>query len=461
MPSDPGGDTCRVTMVAPRMRIDVALPTTVPLASLLPTLLWHSGEELAETGLAHGGWALQRAGDAPLDTAANVSALGIRDGDVLYLRPRERALPAAVYDDAADAIITTRHEQARSWRPEHARAAALTAVGVLMLGGAVMLSGSAAPRLAVAAAAAAAAILGLLGALAAARAFGDAVAGTVIGAGALPYAFLAGLDGARPAAGGLHGTTPPEFLAGAAALLVAAAIAAVAVGDPSSLLAGAFAAGLIAVGCALLALVTSGAGAAAAAICVALALTPVIAPLAYRLAGLPRPDIPDSAHELRQRVRSLDGADVAARAMTADRAVTAMVAATGVLVVTATTIMLTAPGWGGTALATLASGLLLLRARVFAGAAQRGWLTGAGLAGLLVVAAVAGPRLGAGAAIGVLAAAAVATATVAAAAVAPGRRVAPPLRRIADLADLAGTVATIPLALQVLHVFGAARALGG
>ena len=81
MPSDTGADTCRVTMVAPRVRIDVALPTTVPLASLLPTLLWHSGEQLAEEGLPHGGWALQRAGDAPLDTAVSVAALGIRGGE--------------------------------------------------------------------------------------------------------------------------------------------------------------------------------------------------------------------------------------------------------------------------------------------------------------------------------------------------------------------------------------------
>ncbi len=249
LPSDTGGDTCRVTMVAPRVRIDVALPTAVPLASLLPTLLWHSGEQLAEEGLAHGGWALQRAGDAPLDTAASVATLGIRDGDILYLRPRQEALPAAVYDDAADAIVTTLRDQARRWRPEHARAAALTAMGVALLAGAAALAGLEAQRLAVAGIAAAAAVLALLGAVAASRAFGDALAGTVLGAGALPFAFLAGLDGTASGAGGLHGSTPPEFLAGAAALLVTAAIAAVAVGDPGSMLAGALAAGLIAVCC--------------------------------------------------------------------------------------------------------------------------------------------------------------------------------------------------------------------
>lgn len=465
MPSDTGTDTCRVTMVAPRVRIDVALPTTVPLASLLPTLLWHSGEQLAEEGLPHGGWALQRASDAPLDTAASVAALGIRDGDILYLRPRQEALPAAVYDDAADAIVTTLRDQARRWRPEHARAAALATMGAAALAGAAMLAGLTTPRLAVAGVAAAAAVLALLGAVSASRAFGDAVAGTVLGAGALPYAFLAGLDGAGhaagPGGGGLHGVTPPEFLAGAAALLVTAAIAAVAVGDPGSMLTGALAGGLIGVGCSLLALVTSGAGAAAAAICLALALTPATAPVAYRLAGLPRPAVPTSAEELRQRAEPLDAAAVGARVMTADRVVTAMVAATAVAAVAGIVIMLTARDWGGTALAALASCLLLARARAFASAAQRGWLTGGGLAGLVLFGAVAAPRLGSAGDAGVLCALAVVVAVAAAAAITPGRRGAPSARRLVDLLELAGTLATIPLALQVLHVFSLARSLGG
>jgi type VII secretion integral membrane protein EccD len=453
-------------MVAPRVRIDVALPTTVPLASLLPTLLWHSGEQLAEEGLPHGGWALQRAGDAPLDTAASVAALGIRDGDILYLRPRQEALPAAVYDDAADAIVTTLRDQARRWRPEHARAAALATMGAAALAGAAMLAGLTTPRLAVAGVAAAAAVLALLGAVSASRAFGDAMAGTVLGAAALPYAFLAGLDGAGHAAGPgggglLHGVTPPEFLAGAAALLVTAAIAAVAVGDPGSMLTGALASGLIGVGCSLLALVTSGAGAGATAICLALALTPATAPVAYRLAGLPRPAVPASAEELRQRAEPLDAATVAARVMTADRVVTAMVAATAVATVAGIVIMLTARDWGGTALAALASCLLLTRARAFAGAPQRGWLTGGGLAGLVLFGAVAAPRLGTAGDAGVLCALAVAVAVAAAAAITPGRKGAPSARRLVDLLELAGTVATIPLALQVLHVFSMARSLGG
>jgi type VII secretion integral membrane protein EccD len=456
---------CRVTMVAPRVRIDVALPATVPLASLLPTLLFHSGEQLGADGPPHGGWALQRAGGAPLDTAATVAALGVRDGDILYLRPRQEALPPVVYDDAADAIVTTLRDRARRWRPEHARVASLAAMGVVLLAGAALLAGLSTPRLAVAGAAGAAAVLALLGAVAASRAFGDALAGTVLGAGALPYAFLAGVagtgHGGLPGMWWLHGVTAPQFTAGAAALLVTAAIAALAVGDPGSLLTGALGAGLTAVACSLLALATSGAGAAAAAICVVLALTPAIAPVAYRLAGLPRPSVPASAEEIRHRGEPLDAAAIASLAMTADQVVTAMAAATGVVTVAGIAIMLTDHGWGATALAALASTLLLLRGRLFGGAAQRGWLTGSGLAGLALFAAVAAPRLGAAGAIGVLGAFVVAVAALASAAISPGRQVAPPARRLTDVLELLGIVATIPLALQVLHVFAAARSVGG
>jgi type VII secretion integral membrane protein EccD len=447
-------------MIAPRVRIDVALPAGASLASLLPTLLWHSGEQLAEEGTQHGGWALQRAGESPLDTAATAAALGIRDGDVLYLRPRQEALPPLVHDDAVDAIVSTLRDHARRWGPEATRVAALAAIGVLMLSGAAALCGLPAARLAVAGTAGGAAVLALLGALAASRAFGDALAGTVLGVGALPFALLAGLDVMGPGSG-LHDVTPSAFAAGAAALLVAAAFAAVAVGDPGSMLTGALAAGLIAVACSLLALVTSGAGAAAAAISVVLALTPGIAPVAYRIAGLPRPSVPASSEELRQRREPLDAAAIARRAVVADGVVAALVAATAVVAVAGMAIMLTARGWGTVALTALASCLLLLRSRLFVGMVQRGWLIGAGLAGTAVFGAVAVPWLGTTGTLAVACGLTVVTVVTAAVAVRPARRLEPSTRRAIDLLDLIATIATIPLALQVLDVYGMVRSLSG
>src|SRR5215470_14089678 len=98
---------CRITLSAPRVRLDIAVPASVPVASLLPTLLWHTGEQAADEGAANGGWVLQRLGEEPLDTARTLASNGVRDGDILYFRPRHASLPHAVFDDPVDAVATT------------------------------------------------------------------------------------------------------------------------------------------------------------------------------------------------------------------------------------------------------------------------------------------------------------------------------------------------------------------
>ncbi|MFD0787013.1 EsaB/YukD family protein, partial [Micromonospora azadirachtae] len=50
----------RVTISAPRRRLDVALPEQVPLAELLPEMLRHAGVGLADDGERHEGWVLRR-----------------------------------------------------------------------------------------------------------------------------------------------------------------------------------------------------------------------------------------------------------------------------------------------------------------------------------------------------------------------------------------------------------------
>lgn len=457
-----GGDLCRVTLVAPRMRLDVALPAAVPLATLLPTLLWHCGEQLAEEGL-DGGWAIQRVGDPPLDTGATMSALGVKDGDILHLRPRQDAMPAPVSDDTVDAIATALREHARRWGTRQTRAAALAAAGLLVVCGAVLLAGSGLARPILAAVAGAAAIGAVAGAAAASRAFGDAIAGTVLGGGALPFGFLAGFCALPVASGGAGGAGHGAFLVAAGALLVTAAAAAVAVGDPGSLLTGAVAAGFLGVGCSVIALFSSGAGGGAAAVVLALALSPAIAPAAYRMSGLPQPAVPASTDELRTRGGgdSVSIAEVGRRTLAADRMVAALVAATGVVAAAGVAIMLPGGGWAAEVLAVLAAGLLLLRARVFSGVAQRSWLIGSGLAALAEFSVLGASRIGVAGVLGFLCALAVAATAACAVAISPGRGRALTLARASDVAELLGVVATIPLALQVLHVFSLVRSLGG
>jgi type VII secretion integral membrane protein EccD len=473
------GNLCRVTLIAPRVRLDIALPAAVPLAALLPTLLWHSGEQLADEGLPHGGWALQRVGDAPLDTSRTLTALGVRDGDVLHLRPRQEALPTPVFDDTVDAISTALRERARRWGPAATRIASLAAIGLVLAAGAAALAVSAVPRVAGASLSAAVAIAAVLAAAAASRALGDAPAGTVLGLAGLPYAFLAGLRALPPgtarvaghaaagqaaagqAAAGHLGLTPAGFLVGCTALLVMAAFGGVAVGDGASMLTGAVVAGFIGVACSLLALGTSAAGAGAVAVSAALALSPAIAPVAYRVARLPQPTVPTTPEELRQRSEPVNFAEVSRQSVTADRVVGALVAATGVVAVTGLAIALARGNWAAEVLAAVASGLLLLRARVFSGVVQRAWLIGSGLASVVMLAVLAAARTSSAGALVIVGGSLVITALLVGVVASPGRRMAPSLGRMTDLLELLATLATIPLALELLHVYSLVRSLGG
>ncbi|MEU3513573.1 EsaB/YukD family protein, partial [Streptomyces longwoodensis] len=100
-------DLCRLTVRAPSVSVDLAVPADVPVADLLPTLLRYVGEEGEESGLDHAGWVLQRLGDGPLDEETTLARSGLVDGDVLYLRPHTEALPEARLDDLVDGMAET------------------------------------------------------------------------------------------------------------------------------------------------------------------------------------------------------------------------------------------------------------------------------------------------------------------------------------------------------------------
>ena len=486
--TEAGGDLCRITVVAPRMRLDVAVPQEVPLAHLLPTLLWHSGEQLAEEGIASGGWALQRAGEGPLDTGLTMAALGVRDGDILYLRTGKGAAPTPVYDDTADAITSTLRDRSARWNRSDSRIAALTAIGVLLVAGALALanaggvlagvSGSgghgSAPLakgtvLVIALCAALLAAGALAGAAAASRAFGDAALATVIALGGLPYAFLAGLL-ALPANGTFGAGADPlsraaadtaaGFVVGSTVFLIAAALGVAAVGNAASMVTGAVVVGFAGVAGGLLAVVTSASGAGGALVSLALIATPAIAPVAYRLAKLPKPVVPASPEELRQRPEPTGFAGVPKQSVAADSLLGALICATGVITVAGVAVMLRQGGWTASSLAAIAAALLLLRARLFTGTVPRAWLLASGLACLLLLVVVQAGRWPAGPVVAVAVLAGVGSALVSQAA-RGGSRPSPPVARAVDVAELVAMIAAVPLALDVLGVFHAVRGLGG
>src|SRR5262249_32251637 len=152
----------------------------------------------------------------------SATTLAIRDGEVLYLRPRQAQLPELAFDDVVDAIATASRDRSTRWQPQTTRRTGL-AVGVvgLLLGALVIaLSG---PRWPVPTALAGAAALALVVAAATlSRAAGDAAAGAALGYTALPFAFLSGLTA-------IGGDRPLVQLGAAHLLIASAAVMVVAV----------------------------------------------------------------------------------------------------------------------------------------------------------------------------------------------------------------------------------------
>ncbi|TLF51985.1 type VII secretion integral membrane protein EccD, partial [Nonomuraea sp. KC401] len=138
---------CHVTVVGPRKRADLALPADIPLPHVLPGLLRAMGE-LGGEAAAGPGWTLQRLGGAPFDLGQSLGALGVLDGEILYLRPREVALPPARFDDVADVVATGVREGKGKWDGAHTRMlGGGVACGLLAAGAAVLAFGGLNPLL--------------------------------------------------------------------------------------------------------------------------------------------------------------------------------------------------------------------------------------------------------------------------------------------------------------------------
>lgn len=181
------GELCRITVHGPQGRADLAVPTAVPVASLLPVLLRHTGgrEDLGDS------WVLQRLGEAPLDPAGTPESLDWQEGEEFHLRPRQDPLPELDFDDIADGMATTVSRQPGRWRPEFNRwlflgfaiFALVVLARVLVYPGAYGLSALGASAVAVGL---------LIAAVSSAVRSDDTALILLLGLGGCGYAFLAG-----------------------------------------------------------------------------------------------------------------------------------------------------------------------------------------------------------------------------------------------------------------------------
>ncbi|MER5713427.1 type VII secretion integral membrane protein EccD [Streptomyces sp. NPDC042898] len=121
---------CRVTVVAPDSRIDVALPEDIAVADVYPEILRLTGQ--TQTAGTPTGYHLVRRDGSVLDGARTLAAQQVLDGEVLSLRPFAQSLPPAVYDDVSDAVASAVTRDRHLWGDELLRGAGLLG-GVLLL----------------------------------------------------------------------------------------------------------------------------------------------------------------------------------------------------------------------------------------------------------------------------------------------------------------------------------------
>lgn len=466
---------CRITVVAPNVRVDVALPEDVPLAELLPDVLRMADQWQSEG--AHAGFVLARLDGSELDTGMSFAAQGVRNGDLLYLRPATETLPPPVFDDVVDAIAQSVADDHRMWGAVHYRRIGLTGGAALLALGAWVLWTSRDPHgMPAFVAGVMALLLTVFGGLRS-RVYGDHVGGAVLGGCAVPYAFLAGL-GALPISAGA-GLGRSHFIVGCSAVLVVSVIGAILQeehDEPYLAASVAAAAGAIA-GAVGLATGADPAKLAAGAGTVAIAAIGFLPGLALRAVRFPMPQLVDGAPQVSTTAQKaalppgnddpVDTAAIERRARRSHELLTGLAAACALtLLLSAFVLAFSSDGRSGGAWAQGMAGILglaaLSRARLFRRSGQVGTLVWGGV-GTIVVLLV-------GAAIHVSALAlqtwffgavlAGGLILVAVAFALPNRSLSPRWARSIDLLDGLLLASVIPVLLGVLNVYSTVQSVG-
>jgi type VII secretion integral membrane protein EccD len=452
----PTSGLARITIRAPRRRIDLAIPHQVPLAEMLPEVVLRAGEgHDQQTLAATGGWMLRRADGVPLSGDLALAGQGVRDGDVLYLVPRNLSWPEPAYDDVVEEIAVGARAHGRMWDAAITRLVALTAASIVLATGLVILLAApfgTQPGLI----ALAAALLLFTAGILVSRAVGDGPAGAITAGWGVAYAVTAAVlfASGQPAAA--------QVLVAGSTLLFFAIVGALAVGYGLPLFSAGVTAGVLGTLAGGLGIAVGLPGAAAIVVVVLVAGIGLVPLLAVRLGRLPLP-IVSADPELVAAERRPSAAGLRAAVIRADQIMVGClggIAAAGLVGVIA---LASSTGISAPLLACLASIAMLLRARLFPAVAARLPLLAAGSLGLAATAweRLPGAPVGLRAAV-VLVAAFVVVALLAAATSAPRRPRgggSPYLGRLADIVDITAVIALAPVACAVLGLFGLVRGL--
>ncbi|MFF7334897.1 type VII secretion integral membrane protein EccD [Streptomyces sp. NPDC090306] len=457
---------CHLTVRAPGRTIDLAVPSDVPVADLLPTVLRYAGEDAEEQGLEHDGWVLQRLGGKPLDEEATLASLDLKDGEALHLRARTEALPEVRLDDLVDGIASVTRDRLHGWSEVAAKRLLRALIAVTVLAALALLAWPHGPVALRAATACGTGLLLLAGAASASRAMDDPATGATLGFLASPALALAGwlLPGGELTGAQAHQVFGARLLGAAAAWAGGAVLALAAAAARTPLfLASALVAMAAAVGAVLMSVFdVRAAGAAGVVAALTVLLGGVVPALSFRFSGMRMPALPTNAGQLQEGIDPYNGRDVAVRTELAGEWMTALYGATGALASSCLVALTYRPNLPGVLCAVVLSLLLLLHGRGLVNTAQRLVLVLPGAWGLLLLAGGWGLTLGgedrALLVVGLLAVAA--TLTIAVWTV-PGRRMVPYWGRAAEVLHTTLAIALLPLTLWLLGVFGTLRGVNG
>ncbi|MFI5619198.1 type VII secretion integral membrane protein EccD [Streptomyces sp. NPDC051567] len=501
---------CRVTVVAPDSRTDVALPEDIAVADIYPELLRLTGQ--TQPVGAPTGFHLVRRSGTVLDGARTLAAQQVLDGEVLSLRPFADSLPPAVFDDVSDAVASAVVRDRHRWSDDMLRGAGLAGAGLLLvlLGLVLWYADPVRHDMHSLPGVIAGATGLLLTAVAAVRArvYRDRATAVALGLGALPHLLIAGSGLVAPAAG--EGPGRLQFLLGCVCVLIAsvALVALAPSGDAPFVAATATAAA--ATLATFAAIATEASATATAAVCapVAIGLVAFLPGLSARFARLPigyaaPRSATDDAYESPDRYENAPGSDpydpgsdphdqgdpldaeqIAAQARRGHEMLLGLVGGCAALAVGSAAVLgFSDDTWAR--LLALATGLaMLLRARLFRYTSQVVCALAAGLAAvaLLILGLALNPpaelvralaetagtagnpdRSGLDLRTIWLSAAVAAGAALltAVALVVPRKGLSPFWGRLLDLTEAAVLLSLVPLALAVLDVYARVRALTG
>ncbi|MFF8597903.1 type VII secretion integral membrane protein EccD [Streptomyces sp. NPDC015232] len=389
---------CRVTVVAPDSRIDVALPEDIAVADVYPEILRLTGQ--TQPAGAPTGYHLVRRDGTVLDGARTLAAQQVLDGEVLSLRPFAQSLPPAVFDDVSDAVASAVTRDRHLWSDDLLRGAGLVGgVLLLVLMGFVLWYADpvrhdmhSLPGVI----AGAAGVLLTAFAGVRARVYQDRATAVGLGLGALPLLLIAGSGILAPEAG--QGPGRLQFLLGCVTVLVASvALVALTPSGDAPFVAATFLAtvGTLAT---FVAILTEASATQTAAVCVpvAIGLVAFLPGLSARFARLPigyasprsaadDEFLADPHQQAAPDAQPVDGERIALQARRGHEMLLGLVGGCAAVVVGSSAVLGFAGNTWGQLLALAAGLAMLLRARLFRYTSQVACVLVAGLAAIALL----------------------------------------------------------------------------